>query len=122
MSDYGGRLVKKGFDGSHSLHIEFSIPWKALDARAEEMVVVANFPMPSRDEVEKCMHCPFEHCRDCIGKRKTEFKEPHRPPLYDVQVIQQLVMSGAGWRDVARETGCSENTARRYVKKFVRSA
>ena len=104
------------------MEIHGKAPWFSVEAAPNELVIVAHLPYPTREEVEKCQNCPFDRCRDCIGKRKDTFKEPHRPPVYDVTIIRQLVSSGVGYEKIMDETGCSESTARRYVRKFVRSA
>lgn len=97
-------------------------PWFSIEAGADEITVVAHLPFPTESEVCKCMKCPYAECRDCMGKRKDNFKEPHRPPIYDLTIIRRLVRSGWGYEKIMRETGCSESTARRYVKKYVTSA
>ena len=97
-------------------------PWFSIEAAPDEMVLVAHLPYPSENDVSKCMNCPYAECRDCIGKNKSYFKESHRPPVYDTATIRRLVYGGSGYESIMRELGCSESTARRYVKKFIKSA
>lgn len=98
------------------------LPWFSPEAAPSEVWVLARLPVAKSEDVCKCLSCPYADCRDCIGKHKDSFKEPHRPPSYDLTIIRRLVRSGGGYEKIMRETGCSESTARRYVKKYVTSA
>lgn len=104
------------------MEIHGQAPWMTIEASADEIVLTAHLPYPTREEVCKCMSCPFSSCRDCIGKRKDEFREPHRPPVYDVTIIRRMVDEGRSSGEISSRVGCTERTARRYIRKFVRSA
>ena len=98
------------------------LPWFSPEAAPSEVWVIARLPVAKSEEVCKCLSCPFAECRNCIGKRKDDFKAPHRPPVYDVTIIRQLVNSGADSKTISKEVGCSDRTARRYIRKYVVSA
>lgn len=97
-------------------------PWFSLEASADEITVIAHLPIPSEKEVCKCLSCPYADCRNCIGKRKDSFKPPHRPPIYDETIIRRLIDEGKTSREISVTVGCAERTAKRYIRKFVKSA
>lgn len=115
-------LVCNGESASSHKLVSRELPWMSIDASGNEMVIAAHLPFPTLSEVEKCMNCPFDECRDCIRKHKDSFKEPHRPPLYDVTFIRRLVDEGKSSREISETVGCAERTARRYIRRFTASA
>ena len=114
-------ICNEGASNAHR-YVSVGMPWMSIDASGDELVVAAHLPYPTISEVEKCMNCPYAECRDCIRKRKDSFKPPHRPPVYDITVIQNLVRAGRTSKEISKEVGCAERTARRYIRKFVTSA
>lgn len=98
------------------------LPWFSPEAAPSEVWVIARLPVAKSEDVCKCLSCPYADCRDCIGKRKDSFKESHRPPIYDEAVIRRLYLEGKNSREISETVGCAERTARRYIKKIVKSA
>ena len=48
-------------------------PWETTDARAVEQdsrALTGNFTAAERKEIDKCLHCPYPECVNCIDAWK----------------------------------------------------
>ena len=102
------------------MEIRGSAPWFSLEASADEIVIIAHLPIPTENEVCRCMNCPYSECKNCMGsgKEKLSGNTNGRPNVYDVNTITSLVKSGRSSREISRAVGCTERTARLYISKF----
>lgn len=100
------------------------LPWLGPEAAPSEIWIVANLPVASRDDVDRCMHCSFPDCRNCMGAKgqRREHDSAGRPPVCDIEHIRRMVNAGKSNREICEELGCSKSTASRYRRKIVISA
>lgn len=45
--------------------INASLPWLSIDARDERYLDIS-YPMPTREEVDRCMNCTQPICTNCL--------------------------------------------------------
>ena len=98
------------------------LPWFSVDAAADEIWIIAHLPVAERNEVERCMGCPYEQCMDCMGinakQRITPYGSGCGRPGCDIEKIRKMIEEGKSNREICKELRCSQRTANRYRARF----
>lgn len=96
-----------------------TLPWNSVDA-IDESVLLARLPIPTRNDVDKCMNCPYEQCVDCDQARaKTRAKNSVGRPriLVDMEALELCLSRGDTARELSESLGISIRTAQRLKRR-----
>ena len=100
------------------------LPWFSLEASADEIWLIACLPVANSEDVRRCMDCPYDECRNCMGpaSQRREHASVGRPTICDVEAIRRMVNEGMSNKEICEKLGCSRRTADRYIRRFAISA
>lgn len=100
----------------HTLIIHAVAPWESEDAKAVEARSIETHS--TQEQIDYCVnHCPYAHCVDCMGRRRSERKTAGRPSRYDSQALRELLTLKLTNAEMCRALGCSERALRNYKRR-----